>query len=91
MRLFLTNDVRGPFSGQLYGRRGDEVQLVSDHGDMLIVQSNAVLWPVRRDGTTTAVAAPNACGQPPVEPTVAKHPAQRKHKKKTASITQTLF
>jgi hypothetical protein len=47
LQFFLNDTIQGPYSGKEYGRKGDMVLLISQHGIMAIVESNKERFPVK--------------------------------------------
>lgn len=90
MKLFLNCDVKGPFSQALYGKKGDEVRLVADHGDMLIVEVHGKRWPVLRSEVSETMEEPSIIEEEKPQPV--NHPSKVKTKKaKQTIVHQTLF
>lgn len=89
MNYYLTQDVTGPYSCRLYGKRGDKVRLISVHQDMAIVEA------VERFGVKIELLS---TGPPGIESTIPiplktepTPPTRRKATKQRVTVTNKLF
>jgi hypothetical protein len=54
MQYFLNDTAFGPYSGKQYASKGDMVSLISEHGNMAIVESGKERFPVKMDKLSQA-------------------------------------
>jgi hypothetical protein len=90
---FLKSVVVGPFSGKVYGRAGELVQVVSVMGNMAIVQGGE-RFPVRIEQLSSVEpkSIDDAPAPAPMKPPGRNKPVQSKTKKGAiSSQTQSLF
>lgn len=80
--FFLLEDVSGHCSGIIYGKAGDKVNIVSNHGNVSIVEKNHERFPVNTEILSAAVVE----GKETVKDDV--KPALIKSKSKTKKPTQ---
>jgi hypothetical protein len=64
--MYLTEDITGPYSGTAYGCKGDQVELISEHGEMVIVKGTAQSFSVKRDQLSQEKVMPAAKKTEPV-------------------------
>lgn len=49
MQYFLNDTAIGPYSGKVFGKKGDVVSIISEHGNMAIVESGSERFPVKME------------------------------------------
>jgi hypothetical protein len=54
LQYFLNNTVFGAYSGKQYGKKGDIVSLISEHGNMAIVDGGFERFPVKLERLSKA-------------------------------------
>lgn len=86
--MFLKKDVVGPYSVKLFGQRGDQVLIVSNHDDVMIVEKADVRFTVR-----TEFLSPDPIENDTEARTVqmSTAPKTKKRPSKRKSITNKLF
>jgi|GEM_PF-1635593 len=85
---YLTRDIYSSVTSTLYGKAGDQVKTIGDHGEVHIVEGpNGVRFPVKSIYLTDSV---NGVEKGEWKPEVNHVPAKKQVKKKQL-VTQTLF
>lgn len=59
MQYFLNDRAIGPYSGKEYGKKGDPVYLISEHGIMAIVEANGERFPIKLEKLSKAEVEPH--------------------------------
>lgn len=49
MQYFLNDTAIGAYSGKVFAKKGDVVTVISEHGNMAIVESGTEMFPVKMD------------------------------------------
>lgn len=98
-RFMLNQDVKGPCSRILYGRKGDEAIVIADHGDMLIVEGGGQRYPVRKTSVSEMIDESPKIVLAPLEILIAPEPVKaepvqtrwKAKQTKTVNSNPTLF
>ena len=91
MRRFLTGTVIGPYSKTLYGKAGQEVELISEHGNMCIVRIGLVRFPVSTVLLSNEVPSVQECDATTALPPPQTPPARKLKKTKIITSSPKLF
>lgn len=93
MQYFLNDNVFGPYSGKQWGRKGDEVTVVSDHGNMVIVQNGPTRIAVKAENLSKKEVEKvhSSNDSTPVEKPAYTKPVAGKKQSTNQSNIQSLF
>lgn len=64
MHYFLNDTAIGPYSGKVFASKGDQVELISEHGNMAIVEKDKLRFSVKVEKLSKKEVEPSQNNEP---------------------------